>query len=71
MKSDGSDIVDVTNVPGADSYNFIWSLNGAQIYYQLDTSNRSDIYIVDLDGKNPQNLTGGLGSSFAPQWIGY
>jgi Tol biopolymer transport system component len=70
MKTDGSAVIDVTNVPGADVYNYMWSLDGNQIYYQLEEAGKSNIYVANRDGTSPRNLTNSLGNGFAPQWIG-
>lgn len=54
IRPDGTDLTRVTDYAGLDQYPE-WSPNGKQLAIRRDT----DIYVIDLDGSNPIQLTAG------------
>ena len=54
IRPDGTDLTRVTEYAGLDQYPE-WSPNGKQLAIRRDT----DIYLIDLDGANPMQLTAG------------
>ena len=40
----------------------------AQIAFSSDRNGNDEIYVMDIDGKNPRNLTNHPGSDFSPAW---
>src|SRR5688500_15968877 len=52
IRPDGTNLTRVTDYPGLDQYPE-WSPNGKQLAIRRDT----DIYLIDLDGNNPLQLT--------------
>jgi len=52
IRPDGTDLTRVTDYAGLDQYPE-WSPNGKQLAIRRDT----DIYVIDLDGSNPIQLT--------------
>ncbi len=64
MRLDGTDLTRVTEYPGLDQYPE-WSPNGKQLAIRRDT----DIYLIDLDGANPIQLTAGtIGFNQMASW---
>lgn len=56
MKSDGSDLTNLTNNPATDE-SPAWSPDGAQIAFVSDRDGGRDIYLMDADGNNVRKLT--------------
>ena len=52
IRPDGTDLTRVTDYPGLDQFPE-WSPNGKQLAIRRDT----DLYLIDLDGSNPIQLT--------------
>ena len=62
--SDGTGLIRVTDYPGLDQYPE-WSPNGKHLAIRRDT----DIYLIELDGSNPIQLTaGGIGFNQMASW---
>jgi len=64
MEADGSDLQVVPNARGLDPS---WSPDGTRIAFY---SGNAEVYVIDVDGSNPQGLTLGNSSSYdaAPTW---
>ena len=57
MDANGGDIRQLTDSPGEDSKP-VWSPNDTKIaFVRRDLDNRYDLYVMDADGRNEQNLT--------------
>ncbi|HSF24378.1 MAG TPA: DPP IV N-terminal domain-containing protein [Blastocatellia bacterium] len=64
IRPDGTDLTRVTDYAGLDQYPE-WSPNGKQLAIRRDT----DIYLIDLDGANPLQLTAGnIGFNQMASW---
>jgi Tol biopolymer transport system component len=64
IRPDGTDLTRVTDYTGLDQY-AEWSPNGHQLAIRRDTQ----IYLIDLDGSNPIQLTfGSVGFSQMASW---
>src|SRR5687767_6613454 len=64
IDADGTNLTRVTNYPGLDQFPE-WSPNGKQLAIRRDT----DIYLIDLDGSNPIQLTDeAIGFNQMPSW---
>ena len=62
IRPDGTDLTRVTDYPGLDQFPE-WSPNGKQLAIRRDT----DLYLIDLDGSNPIQLTAGAMDSI--RWL--
>jgi Tol biopolymer transport system component len=60
IQPDGSGQTNITNDPANDSYPF-WSPDGRHIAFESDRAGSSQIYLMDADGSNVQQLTEGEG----------
>lgn len=67
VKLDGSGVV---RLASADIYYPDWSPDGDRILYAMKTSSASlgDLYVINADGTNVQNLTQSLADYRAPRW---
>jgi len=64
IRPDGTDLTRVTDYPGLDQFPE-WSPNGKQLAIRRDT----DLYLIDLDGSNPIQLTDeGIGFNQMASW---
>ncbi len=64
IRPDGTDLTRVTEYMGLDQFPE-WSPNGKQLAIRRDT----DLYLIDLDGANPIQLTaGGIGFNQMASW---
>ncbi len=67
MNADGTDIRPLTSAGSVSSPS--WSPDGSRIAYQVTIGDVvAQIYVMDADGSNPVDLTGGQGVFFAPSW---
>ena len=57
----------LTNGPGLRSKP-AWSPDQQQILFSSDEDGDNDIYVVDIDGSHPQNLTGSPAGDVTPAW---
>jgi TolB protein len=64
MNRDGSGKRDLTSGPGAFTYGFSASPDGARISYHKDYQ----IYVADADGSHAVHLDTGQAFNFCPQW---
>ncbi|RKN83429.1 hypothetical protein D7Z94_06300 [Ulvibacterium marinum] len=68
MHIDGTRDVNISNTKGADS-GAKWSPSGERILFSSDRTGNSDIYSMDVDGKNLKNLTHTPNiDEFGPSW---
>jgi hypothetical protein len=67
MDPDGSNIVQLTDGPGADT-NAAWSPDGQRIAFTNTSGLDIDIYVVDADGANLQRLTDDPAYDREPSW---
>jgi Tol biopolymer transport system component len=56
MSADGSEVVRLTNMVGADT-NPVWSPKGDRIAFESNRDGSPEIYVMDADGSNPVRLT--------------
>ncbi|MCC7360784.1 MAG: PD40 domain-containing protein [Anaerolineales bacterium] len=78
MNADGSDVQQLTTDP-TDKWNptwpyngtqLAWSPDGAQLLYVADggPGNVLDLWVINADGTDPQNLTHNKGDDVQPSW---
>jgi hypothetical protein len=67
MDPDGTDIVQLTEGPGAES-DAAWSPDGRRIAFTGSRGTDLDIYVIDADGSNLQRLTEHPGYDREPTW---
>ncbi len=75
MDADGGNQQNLTNNPAGD-WNPSWSPDGKRIAFVSDRDGildihgfpTSEIYVMDADGKNPQNLTNNRAGDWSPEW---
>jgi TolB protein len=69
MRRDGTELANVTNSPESDEYVFRWSPDGEKLLYISKIDGDADIYVVNHDGTERENLTNNSYDDFAPQWV--
>jgi serine/threonine protein kinase len=80
MNANGSDVQQVTTDP-TDKWSPDWDFNGTQLAWTSDGtrliyvadgggSNGLDLWIINADGSEPQNITNAAGDDFQPSWCG-
>ena len=47
----------------------VFSPNGQQVAFTLGLGQSSQVYVIDVDGKNPHRVTGAKGPNWHPLWI--
>ena len=68
MKPDGTDLLRLTNTPGAD-VTPIWSPDGKSILFASEREDPdSDIYVMNADGTSQRRLTRQRGDDSHPHW---
>ena len=68
MDIDGRNLQKLTNT-GSDYYPS-WSPDGERITFMSYRDGNSEIYVMEADGRNPQNLTNVcFGEDIAPAWF--
>ena len=77
MDSDGGNQQNLTNNPASD-HSPSWSPDGKRIVFVSDRAGHAkdgihgrptyEIYVIDADGSNPQNLTNHRGDDGSPSW---
>src|SRR5690606_28831449 len=65
---DGSNEVNLTNNPGVDDSYPQWSPDGSKIAYRVGPFASADLYAMDADGSNIQQLTNATGYERNPIW---
>ncbi|HSB66931.1 MAG TPA: hypothetical protein VLD65_10150 [Anaerolineales bacterium] len=66
--TDGSSLVNLTNTPQVVDEDPKWSPDGSKIIFQSDRDGNFEIYLMNTDGSQPQNLTRDTGRDYAPDW---
>lgn len=70
MRPDGQSLVNLTN-NGANDYAPVISPNGSRIAFASLRTGDADIYVMDINGGNPVNLTpDSTGNDDSPDWSG-
>lgn len=68
MRTDGSDLRNLTNSPSAERVPS-WSPDGARIAFESNRAGGNwDIYVMDADGSNVVRLTDRAADDFDPDW---
>lgn len=67
MKADGSDVVQLTNMPG-DNVGPSWSPDGKLIVFASGRDGGSDVYVMNADGSNLRRLTTNALDNSHPHW---
>ena len=67
MNADGSNLVQLTDDPGADEYP-VWSPDGSQIAFYSDRDGNCNIYLMNADGSNQRRLTDHPAHDRSPAW---
>ncbi|HSQ17950.1 MAG TPA: DPP IV N-terminal domain-containing protein [Anaerolineales bacterium] len=65
---DGGNLANLTNTPGVVDEDPQWSPDGSQIIFQSDRDQNFEIYVMNADGSQPQNLTDHGGRDYWPEW---
>ena len=69
MNPDGSDETRITDNPDFDHFHPYWSPDGGKIvFYSNRDGGDDEIYVMDVDGSNPTQLTSTFGDNFDPAW---
>ena len=80
MNADGSDVQQLTTDP-TNKWSPDWAFNGTQLAWSTDGTrliyvadggpgNDLDLWMINADGTDPQNLTNAPGDDFQPNWCG-
>ena len=64
MNADGSDVTRLTVDPALD-FDPVWSPEGDQIAFRSHRDDNEEVYMMNADGSNQHNLTGG---DYSPAW---
>ena len=67
LNADGSDMKKIAD-DGDPSRSLSWSPDGRKLAYTSQRDGNSEIYVIDLDGSNPVNLTRNRAPDFDPDW---
>ncbi len=67
MNADGSDVRQVTDEPGGDSFP-AWSPEGTKIAFQRFRGETFDIYLINADGSGLRQLTSDPATDRFPAW---
>lgn len=68
VTSKGRDLRPLTNDPKVESVFGCWSPAGQRIVYRSDRSGERHIYVMDVDGTNPVQLTNSGAPNSFPSW---
>ncbi len=68
MNADGSDPVNLTNLPDVSDGFPAWSPDGSQIAFTSRRDGNNEIYLMDPYGNNIKRLTNNTVDDFAPTW---
>jgi len=68
MNADGSNLLNLTNTPRIVDEDPKWSPDGSKILFQSNRDGNFEIYVMNSDGSQPQNLTRDLGRDYVPDW---
>jgi len=68
MNTDGSNPINLTRSPASSDSSPLWSPDGKHIVFQSDRDGNMEIYMMDANGKNQQNLTLNPARDTAPNW---
>jgi len=67
MKSDGSDVINLTKNP-ADDNSPVWSLDGTRLAFVSNRDGNDNIYVMNSDGSNLIRITDNIGQDTNPVW---
>ncbi|MFZ2095346.1 MAG: DUF5050 domain-containing protein [Anaerolineales bacterium] len=68
VNADGSNLLNLTNTPNVVDEDPKWSPDGSKIIFQTDRDWNFEIYMMNSDGSQPQNLTQDVGRDYVPDW---
>lgn len=67
MKPDGSELINITNNPAADS-DPAWSPDGSKIAFVSTRTGNAELFVMNVDGTNVTQVTNNQGSIRWPRW---
>lgn len=71
MNSDGTDKLNLTKTPNSHDYDPAWSPDGSKLVFKSERDRDDggfEIYVMDADGTDPQQITRDGGYAWAPSW---
>jgi TolB protein len=68
MNRDGSDSHELYGTSGKDAHDGTWSPDGAQILFALGKGENNNLYITDLNGREPLLLNGSIDTRGRSDW---
>jgi len=68
VESDGSNLMNLSNTPQIIDEDPKWCPDGSKIIFQSDRDRNFEIYIMNSDGSQPQNLTRNPGGDYWADW---
>jgi Tol biopolymer transport system component len=68
VNADGSNLLNLNNTPQIVDEDPKWSPDGSKIIFQSDRDGNFEIYRMNPDGSQPQNLTQDAGRDYMPDW---
>jgi Tol biopolymer transport system component len=62
-------IKNLTNSPDIEEVNFSWAPDSQHLVFNSTINNQIDIFVVDLAGNSPVNLSNNPANDYGPVWV--